>query len=138
MMMKIYGMAMKWNLFLLLPLVFVSFCLFSCAVSSVPELTHNEIDEKSGPSNVKGDAKVEEMPTSQGKTTVIGYPWKPQGLSVGGYALGEEYVLGYPMKSQNLFVGGNEQEINSMIGYPTKPKNLLAPTADEFMLLINR
>lgn len=104
----------KWKIFLLLPLVFVSFCLFSCAVKSVPDLTHNEALEKSEATGVEVDANVEEMPISNGRATVIGYPSWPQGFSAGGYTLGEKYV----------------------IGYPTKPKMLLAPTADEVMLLI--
>ena len=69
------------KLFLFLPIVFLSFCLFSCAVKSVPELTHHEIQEKSVPTDSEVQSIVDEIPTSQRKNTIMGYPSGPQGLS---------------------------------------------------------
>lgn len=107
-------MERKCKLFLLLPLVFVSFCLFSCAVKSVPELTHNEILEESEPTDDKVYSNVEEMPTFLGGDTVIGYPIMSRGFSSEGHTQGKKYIM----------------------GYPTKPKIILAPSPDEFILLI--
>jgi len=131
-----YRMIMIRKLFLLLPLFLASFCLFSCAVKNVPELTHNEAFEKSGSSDAKVDAHVEEMPAALGGPTVIGYPSRPQGFSADKYVPGEKYVVGYPIKSKDASVEGNKSGKKYVVGYPARPKILLAPTAEETILLI--
>jgi len=47
-------------------------------VKSVPELTHHEIQEKSVPTDSEVQSIVDEIPTSQSKNTIMGYPCRPK------------------------------------------------------------
>lgn len=135
---KNYRMERRGKIFLLLPLVFVSFCLFSCAVKSVPELTHNEIPQKSAPTDNKVHSTVEAIPNILGEDVVMGYPSSILTLSAGGNTLVERYMEGFQIKPQNHVLGGTKSEIGYVIGYPTRPKIILAPTPDEVILLMKK
>ncbi len=119
---KNYKMGSSGKLFLILPLVLVSFCFISCSVKSVPKLSQNETREKSVLTDNKVYSNVEEMPTINGKDTVIGYPIKSQSLFMGENSLEKRYVEGYPMGSQVFSVGGSKLEKRIVVGYPIKSK----------------
>jgi len=149
---KTHIMRSNWNIFLILPLVFISFYLHSCSVKSVATPTYIVIPENAAPSTPTYIAipensnpadntihiKIEEMPTFQSKDTVVGYPIESKGFPKSGNELGEITVVSNSLfRSAEFPAKEFESDNRTVVGYPVKYKSFPKSVPPESIVYIN-
>ena len=119
---KNYRLGSNWNLSLILSLVFLSFCFYSCTVKSVATPTYIAIPENAAPADSIVYIKIVEMPAFQDEGIVVGYPIESKGFPKKRYDLEDTTTVRYPFRLTEFPVKEYELDNRTVVGYPVKTK----------------